>query len=480
MKVLMVSSETVPFSKSGGLADVVGALSPALAMSGVETRVLMPLYGFISEKDFKYKYTLSVPMLDKDEKVDIVSTKLKGVEYVALKHPVFTERKGIYGDTSFAPYGDNSYRYLLMSKAVLAYMKRSRFDADIVHCHDWTSGLVPFLLKKEGFLSYSIFTIHNLAYQGTFPRFDALQLGYETEDGMFSGSGIDRRLNMLKAGLVYSDMITTVSESYVDEIQEKEQGCGLEELLKSKKDSLAGILNGIDTEEWNPETDKFFKTHFSSSDLSGKKKLKAKVQKKFGLSVDPDTPLIAMISRIAEQKGFHELLHGTPCALEKILDKKCQVLLIGTGDKEYVDKLNKLAEKYDNLSVNIIFSQEASHLVEGAADFFLMPSRYEPCGLNQMYSLRYGTLPIVHETGGLKDTVIDIDSDLYKGNGFSFKKLDSDEIVKCVSRALAFYEKGSKQVDAARKIGMNTDFSWKESAQKYIKIYEKLLGGTNE
>ena len=185
-----------------------------------------------------------------------------------------------------------------------------------------------------------------------------------------------------------------------------------------------------------------------------------------------------MISRIAEQKGFHELLHGTPCALEKILNMKCQVLLIGTGDKEYVDKLNELAARYKNLSVNIIFSQEASHLVEGAADFFLMPSRYEPCGLNQMYSLRYGTLPIVHETGGLKDTVIDIDSDVYKGNGFSFKVLNSDEIVNCVKRALSFYNKGSKAVEEARRVGMETDFSWNESAQKYIKIYKKLLGGT--
>lgn len=473
----MVSSEAVPFSKSGGLADVVGALSPALAEAGVETRVLMPLYGFIPEKDFTYKYTLTVTMLDKDEKVDVVSTRLRGVEYIALKHPVFSERKGIYGDTSFAPYGDNAFRYLLMSKAVLAYMRRSRFNADIVHCHDWTSGLVPFLLKKEGFLSYSIFTIHNLAYQGTFSRFDALNLGHNVEDAMFSGSGLDRRFNMLKAGLEYADMITTVSESYVDEIQTAEQGCGLEELLKSRSDSLAGILNGIDTDEWNPETDKYFRTHFSASDLKGKAKLKAKVQKQFGLEVADDVPLIAMISRIAEQKGFAELLNGEPSAMERILQMKCQVLLIGTGDAAYVEKLSKLSEKYSNLSVNIIFSQEASHLVEGAADFFLMPSRYEPCGLNQMYSLRYGTLPIVHATGGLKDTVIDIDSDILHGNGFSFADLSADEIVKTVKRALSFYAKDDRTVIEARRRGMTTDFSWNESAQKYIKIYERILGG---
>ncbi len=474
----MVSSEAVPFSKSGGLADVVGALSPALYEAGVETRVIMPLYGFIPEKDFTYKYTLSIPMLDKDEKVDIVSTKLKGVEYIALRHPVFTQRKGIYGDTSFAPYGDNAFRYLLMSKAVLAYMRRSRFNADIVHCHDWTSGLVPFLLKKEGFLSYSIFTIHNLAYQGTFSRFDALNLGHEVEDRMFSGTGLDRRFNMLKSGLEYADMITTVSESYVEEIQSAEQGCGLEELLRSRKDDLAGILNGIDTDEWNPETDKYFRTHFSAEDLSGKEKLKAKVQKQFGLEVDTSIPLIAMISRIAEQKGFAELLNGEPSALERILKERCQVLLIGTGDAAYVAKLDALAKRYSNLSVNIIFSQEASHLVEGASDFFLMPSRYEPCGLNQMYSLRYGTLPIVHETGGLKDTVVDIDSDIHHGNGFSFKDLSSDEIVKTVKRALTFYSRDEKSVLEARRRGMNTDFSWNESAQKYIKIYERILGGT--
>jgi len=477
MKVLMVSSETVPFSKSGGLADVVGALSPALAAAGVETRVLMPLYGFIPEKDFTYKYTLTVDMPGKAEKVDILSTRLRGVEYVALRHPVFTERKGIYGDTSFSPYGDNAFRYLLMSRAALAYMKRSRFGADIVHCHDWTSGLVPFLLRKEGFLSYSIFTIHNLAYQGTFSRFDALNLGYPVEESMFSGSGLDRRFNMLKSGLEYADMITTVSESYVDEIQTAEQGCGLEELLKSRRDDLAGILNGIDTDEWNPETDRYFSTHFSASDLSGKAALKAKVQKQFGLEVNADIPLIAMISRIAEQKGFAELLEGDESALERILRMKCQVLLIGTGDQRYIEKLESLSERYDNLSVNIIFSQEASHLVEGAADFFLMPSRYEPCGLNQMYSLRYGTLPIVHATGGLKDTVIDIDGDIINGNGFAFDRLSADEITRTVKRALAFYENDDRTVNEARRRGMTTDFSWNESAQKYIKIYERLLGG---
>lgn len=475
MNILMLTSETVPFSKSGGLADVVGALSAELAKAGHEVTVFMPLYGSVSQEGFAPESSMKIRMLARDEQVKLKVRTLSGVRFLALDHPLFTRRKGIYGDSSFAPYPDNFYRFSLMCKAAVRWACEHKVD--IIHAHDWTAGLACYLAKQEKNGPKSVMTIHNLAYMGQFPRYDALRSGFLPSGRMLCGNGLTMSVNLLKTGLEYADRITTVSPTYAKEIQTAEQGCGLDELLRQKQSILYGVINGIDTQEWNPETDSFFSEHYSIADLSGKRKVKEKVQKQFALEVNPDIPLFAMISRLAEQKGFGPLLDGDESALERILStKRCQFIVIGTGDSRYEDKLRQIASRHANLSVNIVFSQALSHLVEAGADFFLMPSKYEPCGLNQMYSLRYGTLPVAHRTGGLNDTITDISSAGENGNGFLFDNVFSDEIVAAVSRAVDFYRDKSA-MEEAMKNGMRADFSWGKSAHEYELIYKNALGG---
>ncbi|MBQ0071015.1 MAG: glycogen synthase [Spirochaetales bacterium] len=474
MKVLMVTSETVPFSKSGGLADVVGALSEALVTRGHEVRILMPMFASIKKDHFIKKECFKIPMLGGDEKVEIMETTLNGVIYAGLAHPYFTERKGIYGDTSFTPYADNCPRFMLLSKAVPLYIKASGFTPDIVHCHDWTSGFVPSYLKKFRVKAKTVFTIHNLAYQGVFTPLDAVITSDQiAEEGLVGKEG-EKLINMMVAGLKGSDAITTVSPTYAKEILTEEYGCGVEDILRSREKESYGIINGIDYNDWDPEKDKNFECHYSASDLKGKKTLKKSIQEEFHLEAKEDVPLFSIISRLAEQKGFDDLLlSGEPCALERILQKNnCQFAIVGTGDSRYVTKLSSLMADYPNLSVKIAFSNPLAHRLEGGSDFFLMPSKYEPCGLNQLYSLRYGTLPVVHKTGGLADTVIDMEEK--NGTGFVFKDLNADEIVRNVERAVEFYG-DKRKLNAAIKRAMKVDSTWGRSADEYVKVYENLL-----
>lgn len=473
----MLTSETVPFSKSGGLADVVGALSSSIQKTGDSVKVMMPMYGFINRKGFKKEALLKIKVLGGEETVQILVKKHRKVEYLAVDHPLFSERNGIYGDTSFKPYSDNCYRFLLLSKAAIEYIKTSEWKCNILHAHDWTAGPAMYLAKEAKLKVKTIFTIHNLAYQGDFSRFDILRSDFTPSEKMLSGTGLEKRFNMLKTGLEYADWITTVSPTYAKEICEAAQGCGLDPLLRSRSSVLSGILNGIDNKEWNPAKDVFFTQHFTARKQAPKAELKALAQKMFNLPCDPDKPIIGMISRLAEQKGFHELLDGDMSALERIAkEDKCQFIIIGTGDERFENKLRDIGARYENVSTNIVFSAELSHIVEGACDFFLMPSRYEPCGLNQMYSLVYGTLPIAHRTGGLADSIIDVGEDIIHGNGFLFSDLNADEIVKHVNRAIEFYH-DKEHFSIARTNALKCDFSWDESAKEYIKIYSQLLGG---
>ena len=473
MNVLMVTSESVPFSKSGGLADVVGALSRVLVRQGHTVAIVMPLYGSVDQSTFSSALQVGCTMLGHSETVEVRKAVVDGVDYLGLAHPWYTDRKGIYGDDSFSPYADNCPRFALMCKAAVEIARQR--DVDIIHCHDWTAGLVPMLAKEAGLRCASVMTVHNLAYMGTFSRYDALLACLHGSGDMLDGFGLQTKVNFLKTGLMTADSITTVSPTYAKEIQGAEQGCGLDWLLKQRADRLEGVINGIDTDEWDSTKDSFFSEHFSADDLSGKAALKERIQRQFGLAPRPDVPLFAMISRLAEQKGFGPLLDGQPCALETVLSTlDCQFIIIGTGDERYVSKLRDIASRHDNISVNIIFSQAVSHQVEGGADFFLMPSKYEPCGLNQMYSLRYGTLPVVHRTGGLADTVRDMDGE--DGDGFLFENAYSDEIVAAVRRACAFYA-DKQALDAARRRAMAQDFSWNKSALEYARIYANTIGG---
>ncbi len=477
----MVSSEAVPFSKSGGLADVASSLSIALAALSNDVRLVIPSYGITDDSAFTaLPSRVEIDLGRTQETVRFSVLEYQGMFVYLVNHPWFTDRKGIYGHTSFSPYPDNLLRYTLLSKAALELCKALEWIPEILHCHDWTTGFVPTLALQDKDQAFSktktVFTIHNLAYQGEFPRMDLLLCDMELDSRMFSGKGVHKRTNMLKTGLETADIITTVSPTYAQEIQKEEQGCGLDALLRQKASHLYGILNGIDTEEWNPEIDRLLDIHFSKEDLSSKAKLKKSMQKRFNLPVDSTIPVISMISRIADQKGFVELCEGSPCALEQMLiDLPIQVLIVGTGDKALEEKLTTLAELHDNLSVNLIFSNEAAHLVEAGSDFFLMPSRYEPCGLNQMYSLRYGTIPIARKTGGLADSIVDIEED--NGTGILFETMSASAIYNAVQRAVTVYHEDNNRISTIRKRGMAVDFSWINSAVDYMKVYKTVHKG---
>lgn len=477
MKILMVSSEAVPLAKSGGLADVTTSLSQALSVLGHDVRILIPRYASIKLEPSNEKPVSCIVDLQIGSQTVVVRTlKVDNLQFLFVEHPWFSERQGIYGDTSFQPYLDNAMRFTLLDKTALAYCMDTAWVPDIIHCHDWTSGFVPYLMKqdKSGFFDKtgSVITIHNLAYQGEFSRLDLLLLQIRSDERLFSGKGTYKKLNMLKTAVEYANTITTVSPTYAKEIQSQQYGCGLDELLRSRKNRIFGVLNGIDTHEWNPAEDMYLPYRFSEKDLRGKAETKRMVQQRFNLPVDEKACLIGIISRLAEQKGFFELIEGPDFALKHMLeDLPVQVLIIGTGDKRLEESLSEMAKAYKNLSFNMIFSNEAAHLVEAASDFFLMPSRYEPCGLNQMYSLAYGTIPIVRKTGGLADSVIDIDQHPKQGTGIVFDTLSGQAIYDSVKRAVQLYTDDPERMHELRKRGMAIDFSWNRSAREYEKIY---------
>ncbi len=470
----MVTSEAVPFSKSGGLADVVGALPQALNNKKQDARIIVPAYNTSNQDAGEFVCSLDVPMLATIQTVEIRQKQVNKVLYYFVCHPMFGQRLGIYGDTSFQPYEDNFSRFTVLCKSALMMCEKIEWKPDIIHCHDWTTGLVPYLLKVKNSQFYigtkTIFTIHNLAYQGTFPRMDFLFANCKPNQKLFSNG----QINMLQAGLFYADYITTVSPTYAKEIQTQEQGCGLESIICKRKNRLKGIINGIDINEWNPQKDPLIPYHFSISKMEGKDKLKAEIQKQFGLEQRPGVPLFAMISRIASQKGFDIILQN----LEQILNEMdVQFIIVGTGDTTIENTLKDIETRCKNLSVNILFSNKIAHLIEAGSDFFLMPSRYEPCGLNQLYSLRYGTIPIAHKTGGLADSIIDIDEYPEKGTGLLFDNLTAENVKKHVARAIQLYNRteGNGCLKNIRKRAMEQDFSWEASAKEYIELYESIL-----
>ena len=470
----MVSSEAVPFSKSGGLADVVGSLSLSLKKAKNDTRIIVPAYGTPADLAGDFVASFDVQFPGRTENVQIRMQRRRWVRYYFLCHPWFCSRKGIYGDTSFTPYADNFKRFSLLCKASLELCKVLKWKPDIIHCHDWATGLVPYFIRFAGsFFATTkvVFTIHNLAYKGSFPPLEWLQCGERPSEKCFA----DGRVNMMRTALEYSDYITTVSPTYASEIQMQSNGCGMESILVRRKKYFKGIVNGIDVREWNPMKDKLIHRRFNPDNLRGKARLKRDVQKKFNLPVEPSVPLFAMISRLASQKGFDVLLS----VLESILrNNRLQFVIIGTGDSSLERSLTEMGERNANLSVNIIFSNEAAHLVEAGADFFLMPSRYEPCGLNQLYSLRYGTIPIVHKTGGLADTVVDIDEYPKKGTGLVFEDLTPETIAAEVARAAELYNNPDFEKTVRR--AMLQDFSWESSAEEYLKVYAHLTGKREE
>lgn len=465
LSVAFVSSEAAPFSKTGGLGDVVPALAEAFGSEGLSVTVFIPFYKKNENAGLECSgVSFLTEELVSDRPTSFYTCESNGVRYIFVNSPgIHTD--GEYGDENGA-YPDNCRRFALFCRSVVLYIKETHSSFDIIHCHDWQTGIIPALLKKNSIGIKTVFTIHNLAYQGEFDSDFIGYTGLRKNDFEFEGAS---DLNFMRSALKYADKITTVSPSYAREILRAGKGCGMESLLVSRGRDFCGILNGIDTEEWNPENDRYLPVSYTSEDFSGKSEIKRRFIDRIGLK-HPEKPLFIMISRLAEQKGI-EALYGENGAVERILNRfDLNMAVIGTGESWAEEKIRQLDSRYPNFAGMVAFSSELSHLAEAAGDFFLMPSLYEPCGLNQLYSLRYGTIPLVTETGGLADTVC-VDSDLDVKTGIRIPGNGADDIVAAVEAAIGLYAGGPDAVDAVRRNGMKQDFSWTASSRKYLEFY---------
>ncbi len=480
MNILMVTSEAVPFAKAGGLADMVSALSAELHRLGHDVRLVLPRYYSVdTERLMRVGGALGVPLGSGEEWCAVYRGRLPDADVPVffLDHERLFGRDGIYGLPSGSGYEDNLQRFALLSCGAFQLCRSLGWTPHVLHGHDWPAGLVPVLLEtleKEGTFadSASVLTIHNLAHQGRFGREEAelLPLPPELDPGfdLVGGDGI----NLLRGGLSAAHILTTVSPTYASEIMTPEHGCGLEGLLARRQPDLFGVLNGIDYDVWNPETDPLIEARYSADDLGGKAVNKAALQRRMGLEDDAETPLFAIVSRLVDQKGFGQLCGPAHGSLYSICaDFDLQFVILGTGDRWCEDELRSLDERLPNLAVEIGFNNKLAHLIEAGADFFLMPSAYEPCGLNQMYSLRYGTLPIVRRTGGLADSVDNADG-RGGGTGFIFDELTPRAIYDTVGWALWTWYNRRRRIEAMRRRAMAVRFPWRASAERYAELYQ--------
>ncbi len=484
LKICFVSSEVSPFAKTGGLADVAAALPAALKNMEQDVRLMMPKYRMINDRKYVLRDVIRLREVHVElgGKVRTASGKTAflpntKVHVYFLFIPELFDRKGIYQDPATGKdFEDNAERFAYFSKAVVETLKLLYWQPDIIHCNEWQTALIPYYLKTvyadEEFFqgTKTVLTLHNLAYQGIFPLDLAPQLGIEENEAQPGGAfELNGQLNLLKGGILYADAITTVSERYAQEITTAEFGFGLEGVLKQRQKDLYGILNGVDYSVWNPETDRYLASKYDAKSLDKKVENKKALCNQFKLPFQAETPLIGMVTRLVEQKGIDLVVDG----IDALMKRGIQMVILGTGEEKYQTALKAAAEKYpEQLAVHFKFDEKLAHLIEGGADMFLMPSRFEPCGLNQMYSLKYGTVPIVRETGGLADTVENVDPQTGKGTGFTFQEFSVEAMLDAVDRALAAFQDKATWAKI-QKAGMRKDFSWENSAKKYLKVYEK-------
>jgi starch synthase len=474
MELLFVASEVAPWSKTGGLGDVAGALPRALARRGHAVTVVTPRYGGIDRARLR---PLGRELTVRGETALLLAAEA-GARVVFLEHERFYgSRPGVYGEGD-REYGDNAERFAFLARAALALPGLLGLRPRVLHLNDWQTGLIPFLLRQEHARdaalagARTVFTIHNLAYQGVFPKHVVPALGLPWDVFRYEAMEFHDQLNFLKAGLVFADALTTVSPTYAREVTTWEGGHGLDALLRHRAGDLTGILNGIDVAEWDPSTDPHLPARYSAADLSGKAIDKAALQRELGLPVRADVPLLGMVGRIADQKG-HDLVVA---ALDELLGRDLQLALLGSGRRDWEALFLRAARaRPDRLAARIGFDEGLAHRIEAGADVFLMPSRFEPCGLNQMYSLRYGTVPVVRAVGGLEDTVEDYDGWM-RGTGFKFRDYTPQALVLAVRRALEAY-RDRRAWRAMMLRGMAEDFSWDRSAGSYEALYARLAGG---
>jgi len=476
MHIAFAASECVPFSKTGGLADVVGALPRALASLGHQVSVYLPLYRQTRLADpQRVVRSITVPFDDKYRFCSVVMAgSAAGVRVYFVDYPPYFDREALYG-TSAGDYPDNAERFALFSRAVLEASKILGVP-HVFHCHDWQSALLPVMLRtlyaEDPALrdAATVYTIHNMGYQGLFPP-DILPLLMLPWD-LFTISKMEffGQINFLKGAMVFADFITTVSKKYSQEIQTTEYGFGLEGVLRNRAATVTGILNGVDYDEWSPQTDKFAVAKYSPQDLSGKQQCKKDLLNAFGVAnADPRLPVIGIVSRFAAQKGFDLIAQ----IMDRLAREEMIVVALGAGDKPYEEMFQRLNKQFPNkIAVKVAYDNAIAHKIEAGADMFLMPSKYEPCGLNQIYSLKYGTVPIVRATGGLDDTIEPWDARTGKGTGFKFSEYTGEALLATIKQALLDYRDQSSWQTLMRN-GMSRDFSWGASAREYGKIYER-------
>lgn len=484
LKVLFVSSEAAPFAKTGGLADVVGALPRELARMGHQVRLVLPRYGTIdgAAHGLKEWGRLAVPTAAGVVSAVVEVGRLSGsdVQVFTLGHDPFFARQGFYGEAG-ADYPDNLERFAFFCRAAMellsAFAKVSRWTPDVLHAHDWQAALSVVYLKSlyakrpEFKKLGSLLTVHNLGYQGLFPAADFSKTGLGPELFMPKTLEFYGQVNLLKGGMVFADLLTTVSPTYSREIQTPEFGFGLDGVLRERRDRLSGVVNGIDVEAWNPETDLHLSAHYSASDLAGKRRCKEALQRELTLPVR-EVPLLAVISRFTPQKG----LDLVAAVLPELMRLDVQVALLGTGDPPLELQFQSFRMRYpDKIGVRIGFDDALAHAIEAGADMFLMPSRYEPCGLSQLYSLRYGTVPVVRKTGGLADTVVAYTPRTAadgQATGFAFNEATPDALLTTILLALRVYADRAEWT-GLMKAGMETDVSWVKSAEAYVTLYQR-------
>lgn len=481
LRILFATPEAVPFAKTGGLADVAGALPKFLHTLGCEVILVMPYYRMVKRSGFPLQYLgeeIEVPLGDETLRAEVYQGYLdKNIPVYFIGRDEFFDREYLYS-TPKGDYFDNAERFVFFTRAVLHLARHIQFSPDVIHHHEWQTGLIPAYLKSiygnDPLFGQTatVFTIHNIAYQGLFKKEKLSLTGLPPE--MYNPEGIEfwERINLMKAGIVYSDAINTVSRKYSEEIQNPEYGYGLEGILRKRRKDLYGILNGVDYQEWDPSHDPHLIAHYDLNDLSGKRECKKDLLNEYGLPLSLEkAPLIGMISRLADQKGFDLLAE----IIDELFAFDIGFVLLGTGEQKYHDLFNQIARKYpQKAGIRIAYDDRLAHKIEAGADLFLMPSKYEPCGLNQIYSLKYGTIPVVRATGGLDDTIIHYDPSTGMGNGFKFARYDAKDFLNQIKTAMNLYAQPERWTKLIRN-AMASDFSWQRSAEAYLQLYRKAL-----
>lgn len=475
MNVLFAAAEGVPFIKTGGLADVIGSLPRELMFGGVNVRVVLPKHRDIPDiykNSIKLKKAFNIDLGWRNQYCGLEEMEYEGIYFYFIDNEYYFKRDGLYG------YGDDAERYAFFARAVLESIPYMDFQPDIIHCHDWHTALISVFLKtsyddKPLYKDiHTLFTIHNLQYQGVFSK-ETLQDIINIDYKYYSEEYLEyyNQVNCLKGGLVFSDLLSTVSKSYSEEIQTSYYGEGLDGILRKRCSNLYGIINGIDYNEYNPEIDKFIYNKYVD-DYCQKTQNKLSLQRELGINVREDVPIVAVVSRLAASKGFDLIA----VVLNEMMAMDIQLIVLGTGERVYEDLFRTTAEKYNGrVSTNIRFSNALAHKFYAASDIFLMPSRFEPCGLSQLIALKYGSIPLVRETGGLRDTIKPYNQYTGEGNGFSFSNYNAHEMLNTFKMAIDLYHNKDVWNNIFHN-AINSDFSWRNSSKEYIKLYNKLIG----